>query len=135
MGDRRGTLTSRVDTRDYRMPFEITIRRGDGLPLGRLDQVMSAISKAFPKVQFYREPSGMDKLAVLKEQGVEFPDVLRRHFEETPATLQGDHEGDGFRFGSSSVRAARRIRLMLRCGGTRNGFTHCSAIWRKLISG
>jgi hypothetical protein len=78
------------------MPWEITIRRGDGLPLGRLDQVMSGISKAFPKVQFYQEPSGMEKLAVLKEQGVEFPDVLRRHYEETPATHLGDYEGDGF---------------------------------------
>jgi hypothetical protein len=78
------------------MPWEITIRRGDGLPLGRQDEVMSGISRAIPEVQFYREPSGVEKIAALKDQGVEFPDVLRRQFEKTAATKQGDFEGNGF---------------------------------------
>ena len=28
--------------------------------------------------------------------GIEFPEVLRRHFESSPATTQADYEGEGF---------------------------------------
>jgi hypothetical protein len=38
----------------------------------------------------------VEKIAALTDQGVEFPDVLRRQFEETPATKRGDFEGNGF---------------------------------------
>jgi hypothetical protein len=78
------------------MPWEITIRRGDGLPLGDQAEVRLGILSALPEIQFYREPSGIEKLASIKEQGVEFPDLLRQHFEKMPATDQGDFEGDGF---------------------------------------
>ncbi len=74
------------------MSWDITIKRGDGLPLGTPQQVCDQIARAFPGVQFYREPSGSEKLASLPA-GVELPDVIRKHWDESPAQLQGDFNG------------------------------------------
>lgn len=78
------------------MPWEITIRRGDGEPLGDLTTVRELFVAAIPGLQFYREPSGPEKIAAARAMGVEFPDVLRQHMETRPATEQADYEGDGY---------------------------------------
>ena len=40
-----------------------------------------------PDIQYYTEPSGLEKLEAAKRMGVDFPDVLRTHFENLPAKL------------------------------------------------
>jgi hypothetical protein len=77
------------------MPWDITLKRKDELPLGSPDEVSLAIKNAFSAVEFYREPSGREKLASLPS-GVEMPDVIRRHWESSPTQLRGDLEGRGY---------------------------------------
>jgi hypothetical protein len=78
------------------MPWGITIRRADGAPLGDLATVRQHIAAALPAMQFYREPSGPEKIAIAGAAGVEFPDIIRQHLEQRPATEQADFEGAGF---------------------------------------
>jgi hypothetical protein len=78
------------------MPWEITIRRADGGVLGDLAAIRQKFVAAIPGLQFYFEPSGPDKIAAARAIGLEFPDVIRQHFEQRPATEQADYEGDGF---------------------------------------
>lgn len=76
------------------MSYSVSIRRADRSPLGDLETVERAISAAFPGVQFYGEPSGAEKIEVMRARGVEFPDVLRQFLEQEPATRQGDFDSD-----------------------------------------
>lgn len=78
------------------MPWEVTIQRTDGAPLGDLATVRQQFEAALPALQFYREPSGLEQIAAARAIGVEFPDVIRKHMEQRPATEQADYEGDGF---------------------------------------
>ena len=71
-------------------------RRADRSHLGDRQAIEEAIASVFPGVQFYCDPSGPERIAVMRERGVEFPDVIRRHLEQLPATRQGDFVGDGF---------------------------------------
>lgn len=75
------------------MPWELTIARPDRLPLGDLAFVRNAVELAMPGVRFFLEPGGLEKMAA---SGIEFPEVLRRHLEDSPATVQGDYEGEGY---------------------------------------
>lgn len=75
------------------MPWEVTIGREDQNSLGELEAVQKAIESAIPGVEFYREPSGLEKMTA---SGIEFPEVLRSFLETAPATVQADFEGDGF---------------------------------------
>jgi hypothetical protein len=77
------------------MPWEITIKHPDGLPLGTPLEVSDHIARAFPGVQFYREPSGPEKLASLPP-GIEVPDVIRKHWEHSPPKCQADFEASGY---------------------------------------
>jgi hypothetical protein len=78
------------------MSWTVYARCGDRSPLGDREAVEQAIASAVPGVRFYHEPSGPEKIAVTRERGVEFPEVVRRHLEQQPASRQGDFEGDGF---------------------------------------
>lgn len=78
------------------MPWEVTIRRTDGTPLGDLAAVRRQIALAVPGMRFYREPSGPEKIAAARAAGVELPDVIRQHMERRPATEQAESDGDGF---------------------------------------
>jgi hypothetical protein len=75
------------------MPWDLTIARADRSPLGEIASVRQAVESALPDVRFYREPSGVEKIAAA---GIEFPEVLRRHLQSSPATTQADYEGEGF---------------------------------------
>lgn len=75
------------------MPWDVTIRKPDRTPLGTIRAVQEGLRAGFPQVHFYREPSGREKMAAVD---FEFPEVLRRHLDNSPATTQGDLEGDGF---------------------------------------
>jgi len=78
------------------MPWEITIRRSDGAPLGDLEVVRQQIVSVLPTIQFQRESSGLEKIAFARAKGVEFPEVLLRHFEQQPATERAVFNEDGF---------------------------------------
>ncbi len=78
------------------MPWEITIRRADGAPLDDLEIVRQQILSALPNIQFQRESSGLEKIAFARAKGVEFPEVLLRHFEQQPAKERAEFNGDGF---------------------------------------
>jgi hypothetical protein len=75
------------------MPWEIAIVRPDRLPLGDVASVRHAVESEMPGVQFFRDPSGLEKMTAA---GVAFPEVLRRHLEGAPATTQADYEGQGY---------------------------------------
>lgn len=78
------------------MPWEVTIRRADGAPLGDQAAVRQQIAADLPAMQFYREPSGPEKIAAARAAGVEFPEFLRKHLEQHAATERAELEGDGF---------------------------------------
>jgi hypothetical protein len=77
------------------MPWEVTIRRTDSAPLGDLATVRQQIAAALPAMRFHREPSGPEKIAAARAAGVEFPDVIRQHLEQRPATERAEVAGDG----------------------------------------
>jgi hypothetical protein len=78
------------------LPWEVTIRRPDGAPLGDYSAVRQQISAVLPGIQFRRLPSGQEKIADARAIGIEFPEVLRQHLEQQPAVEQAEFEGDGF---------------------------------------
>lgn len=78
------------------MPWEVTIRKADGAPLGDLKVVRQQIISALPTIQFQRESSGLEKIAFARAKGVEFPEVILRHFEQQLATERAEFYGDGF---------------------------------------
>jgi hypothetical protein len=77
------------------MPWEITIRRADDAPLGDFASVRQQIEFALPPIRFYRQPSGPERIAAARAAGVEFPDVIRKHLEQSPATDEAEFEEEG----------------------------------------
>jgi hypothetical protein len=78
------------------MGLDATIKRIDGQPLGSVESVQHALAIAFPGIVLGRLPSGADKIRAAAQQGIEFPDILRRHLEAAPARHGGDYEGPDF---------------------------------------
>jgi hypothetical protein len=74
------------------MPWELQIRRADGQPLGDREADKQGIARAFKGIQFLWNPSGPEKIAAAAKVGIEFPEVLRKHFETAPSTEQGDYD-------------------------------------------
>lgn len=69
------------------MPWEVTIRRRDHQSMGEVDALRTSIQNAIPDIQYHMEPSGLEKIEAARKMGVEFPEVLRKHFENLPAKL------------------------------------------------
>jgi hypothetical protein len=78
------------------MPWEVTIQRENGSTLGELESVQQQIVTAIPAIQFYREASGPEKISIARSRGVEFPEVILRHFETLPAKVGAVFQGDQF---------------------------------------
>lgn len=78
------------------MPWEVTIRRADGAPLGGLAAVQQQITAAVPAVEFRREPSGLEQIAAASAARVEFPEIIRQHLVRRPATELAEFAGDRF---------------------------------------
>jgi hypothetical protein len=76
------------------MPWDITLKRRDGTPIGNRQALQEAIGRACPGVEFYREPSGAEKLAAIP--AIEMAAVLRAHLLDRPAQRQGDLERRDF---------------------------------------
>jgi hypothetical protein len=112
------------------MPWEITIRRADGAPLGDLATVRQQFATVVPAVQFYSEPSGPEKIAAARALGVEFPDVIRKHIEQLPATEKADYEGDGFSVRFYGFDAQPLIAVCAEVRGSGNPLPFLTALCR-----
>src|SRR5687768_951308 len=77
------------------MPWEVTIRRADGEPLGDVPAVRERIEATVAGMRFFQEPSGAERVAAARARGIEFPDSIRQIFEKQPAKVQAVFEGDG----------------------------------------
>jgi hypothetical protein len=64
--------------------------------MGDRAAIRQQITSALPAIQFHREASGPDKIAAARAAGWEFPEILRRHLEQRPATERAEFEGEGF---------------------------------------
>lgn len=71
------------------MGWTIRIRHADGRSLGPIEALRELVTKSLPGIQFYREPSGKEKLAAYN---IDFPDVIRKHLEGAPAEIRADWE-------------------------------------------
>ncbi len=63
------------------------MQRIDRQPMGEPAALRTGIESAIPEIQYHTEPSGLKRLEVAKKMGVQFPDILRTHFENLPAKL------------------------------------------------
>lgn len=71
------------------MGLSATLSRIDGRPLGHRDDLVRIFERYFPGIGFGWTPSGAEKLAIARSHGVEYPPVLREHFEKAPAVFEG----------------------------------------------
>lgn len=78
------------------MPWEVTIRRPDGSPLGDIESVRRQMTSAVPGIQFHQEPSGSERIAAARKAGVELPEVIRQHMENQPATARAEYDSGEF---------------------------------------
>jgi hypothetical protein len=101
------------------MPWEVVIQLADGAEPGEVASVCDRMTAALPGIYFYTEPSGPEKIAAAREMGVEFPEVIRKHMEQRPATLQADFQGDEFsmRFYGFESQPLRTIYVEVRGSG------------------
>jgi hypothetical protein len=76
---------------------EYVISFRDNRPLGSVEVIQTLIRTHFPSVKFYWTTSGLEKLRIAKERGIEFPPVLRQGLETLPSLLEGVAEGSGWR--------------------------------------
>ncbi|HUG90967.1 MAG TPA: hypothetical protein VML55_09045, partial [Planctomycetaceae bacterium] len=70
------------------MAWVVYIEPANGSALGALEDVRERMQAALPGIVFYREPSGLEKIAAVS---FEFPDFLREHLERQPAEIQADY--------------------------------------------
>ena len=74
------------------MGFDVTIERADGRPLGNIADVNRTLAEVFPGIDLGRSLSGPEKLQKAADQGVQFPEILRKHFEVSPSEYEGDYQ-------------------------------------------
>ncbi len=98
------------------MGLDGTIKRRDGNPLGNVAEVQKVLAEIFPGINLGVLPSSLEIIRQAAESGVEFPEVLRKCFESTPARYAGDFEGPEysaeFILGSSEI--VQQIDVVLR---------------------
>ncbi len=78
------------------MATEYSLRRADGRPFGTFDEVQALIRRAFPDVEFGWTTSGLEKLRLAKERGIELPPQLRQALESLPSLLEGVAESEEY---------------------------------------
>lgn len=79
------------------MATEYVLSFRDLRPLGSAEQLQALIRKVFPDVRFGWTTSGLEKLQIAKERGIELPPPIRQGLESLPSLLEGVAEGDGWR--------------------------------------
>lgn len=97
------------------MGLDATIKRKDGKALGSVDEVQRALAAAFPGIQIGLLPSGAEKIRTAAEKGINFPEIILKHFESTPAQFGGDYEGPGFsaQFNLGANESVRHVGVVL----------------------
>jgi hypothetical protein len=90
---------------------EYVISFSDHRPLGSVEAIKALIKTHFPSVKFHWTTSGVEKLRIAKERGIEFPPALRDGLESLPSLLEGVAEGPGWRidFGLNHVDPVREL--------------------------
>ncbi|HEY2416249.1 MAG TPA: hypothetical protein VGI40_28670 [Pirellulaceae bacterium] len=78
------------------MATEFTLQRPDGAPLGTFNEVQTMIRRHFPSVQFSWTTSGLEKLKLAKERGLELPPEIRKACESLPSLLEGSAGGTSY---------------------------------------
>lgn len=58
--------------------------------------MQGALASVFDGLTFQRSLSGLDKLQIAEEQGIQFPPALREHMASSPAKYEGDYEAEDF---------------------------------------
>jgi hypothetical protein len=64
----------------------------DDYPLGDVSLVCQGIEAALPETQFFREPSGKEKMEAAIARGVDFPDAIRAIYERQPAKTHAQYQ-------------------------------------------
>ena len=77
------------------MPWEVTIRSAENTALGTPEELRQQITTSVPAFEFYREPSGVEKIEAARASGVAFPQVIRESIERQPASVRAEYEGEG----------------------------------------
>src|SRR5262245_12808574 len=98
------------------MGLDATLVTGNGAPLGQRGNVVATLSRYFPGSLFGWLPSGQEQLALMRQRGIEPPDVMREHLERQPAKFRGDWEGPtfGVEFHFGSDERIQEIDVVLR---------------------
>ncbi len=102
------------------MPWEITFQRADLESMDDVETIQSGIEAALPEIQYITEPSGLEKLEAAAKMGVEFPDVLKKHFELLPAKLYAVYNTDDFAITIYGFEAQPLARLHAEIRGNQN---------------
>lgn len=102
------------------MPWELTLQRSDLQTMDDVETIRRRIEAVVPDVRFYTEPSGLQKLEAAAKMGVEFPDVLRRHFENLPAKLYAVYSTEELTITIYGFESQPLTRLHLEIRGDQN---------------
>ncbi len=71
------------------MATELALERDDKGEIGSFAEVRAIIEAVFPEVQFGWTTSGLEKLRIAAERGIEFPPAMRASLEKLPSLLEG----------------------------------------------
>lgn len=88
--------------------------------MGELTSLRECIESAVPDIQYHTEPSGLERLEAAKKLGVEFPEVLRTHFENLPAKLNAVYTADNLMVRIYGFEAQPLMRLHAEIRGNEN---------------
>jgi hypothetical protein len=90
---------------------EFVISFRDKRPLGSVETIQALIRAHFPTVRFHWTTSGLEKLRIAKERGIEFPPALREGLKSLPSLLEGIAEGPRWRvdFGLNHLDPVREL--------------------------
>src|SRR5262249_19638291 len=85
--------------RRHSMPWELTIRRPGGEPLGNRDEVIRAMSTALPAIDWVEEPPLLEQIKDMPEHSFHkllptWPAETREHFARP--RLRGDYDAGEF---------------------------------------
>ena len=77
------------------MATEYILSFRDNRPLGTFAEIESLLRGTFPNVQFVWRTSGVEKLRLAEERGIEFPPLLREGLESLPSLYEAIIHADG----------------------------------------
>jgi hypothetical protein len=88
--------------------------------LGTVEEVQSLLRQAIPKIQFFRDASGSDKIRAMEAQGIDIPQVIRDALLITGGSYLGLFEGEDWSFKFSlgqNATSVSRVSIDMRGSG------------------